>query len=92
MTENMSEPVFVVGDQDAPAVGTLVSDLERRFAADYRVVGESSPAAALHWLSVLHEAGDQVPLIICYEPVQAMPGSNGRPAADRLVRTPGRFC
>jgi hypothetical protein len=24
MTENMSQPVFVVVDQDAPAVGTLV--------------------------------------------------------------------
>jgi hypothetical protein len=34
MTENMSQPVFVVVDQDAPAVGPLVGDLERRFAAD----------------------------------------------------------
>ena len=43
MTENMSQPVFLVVDEDASAVDMLVSDLERRFAADYRVMGESSP-------------------------------------------------
>jgi thioredoxin reductase (NADPH) len=75
MTENMSQPVFLVVDEDASAVDTLVSDLERRFAADYRVVGESSPAAALERLSALREAGDQVALIICYESMRAMSGS-----------------
>ena len=75
MTENMSQPVFLVVDEDTSAVDILVSDLERRFAADYRVLGESSPQAALDRLSALREAGDQVALIICYEPMQAMPGS-----------------
>jgi thioredoxin reductase (NADPH) len=75
MTENMSQPVFLVVDEDASAVDTLVSDLERRFAADYRMVCESSPPAALYRLSALRDAGDQVALIICYEPMQAMSGS-----------------
>jgi CheY-like chemotaxis protein len=91
VTENMSQPVFVVVDQDASAVGMLVSDLECRFAADYRVVGKSSPAAALDRLSALREAGDQVALIICYEPMQAMPGSEllARSRSAHLYATPG---
>ena len=56
MTENMSQPVFLVVDEDTSAVDILVSDLERRFAADYRVLGESSPQAALDRLSALREA------------------------------------
>ena len=96
MTENISLPIFLVVDEDTSAVDILVSDLERRFAADYRVVGESSPAAALERLSALRDAGEQVALIICYEPMRAMPGSellarsrtgsSGRQAdpADRL--------
>lgn len=53
MAEHTSLPVFLVVDEDSSAVGMLVSDLERRFAADYRVLGESSPLAALERLSVL---------------------------------------
>ena len=75
MTENTSLPIFLVVDEDTSAVDILVSDLERRFAADYRVVGESSPAAALERLSALRDAGEQVALIICYEPMRAMSGS-----------------
>jgi thioredoxin reductase (NADPH) len=75
VTENGSLPVFLVVDEDPSAVDTLVSDLERRFAADYRVVGESSPSAALDRLSALHEAGEQVALIISRESMQAMRGS-----------------
>ena len=75
MTESISLPVFLVVDEDPSAVEALVSDLERRFAADYRVVGETSPAAALDRLRVLRDAGEQVALIICYESMRAMPGS-----------------
>jgi len=68
-------PVFLVVDEDKSTVDTLVSDLERRFAADYRVVGEFSPAAALDRLRALRDAGEQVALIISCESMQAMPGS-----------------
>ena len=92
MTENMSQPVFLVVDEDGSAVDTLVSDLERRFAADYRVVGESSPAAALERLSALRESGEQVALIICYESMRVMPGSellarsrSAHPDAKRIL-------
>jgi hypothetical protein len=56
VTEN-SLPVFLVVDEDPSALDTLVSDLERRFGADYRVVGKSSPPAALDRLGALRDAG-----------------------------------
>ena len=71
MTENTSLPVFLVVDEDSSTLDSLVSDLKRRFAADYRMVGESSPGAALERLGALYEAGGQVALIICRESMQA---------------------
>ena len=75
MTEPSSQPIFLVVDEDLSAVQALVGDLERRFRADYRVVGETSAAAALERLAELGAAGEQVALIICYESMRAMPGS-----------------
>ena len=75
MTEPMSQPIFFVVDEDPSAVEMLAADLERRFHADYRVVGETSAAAALEQLAALRDAGEQVALIICYESMRAMPGS-----------------
>jgi thioredoxin reductase (NADPH) len=75
MTENTCLPVFVVVDEEPSTLDTLVSDLERRFAADYRVVGESSPPAALDRLKAMRDAGEQVALIISRESMQAMSGS-----------------
>ena len=75
MTESMSQPIFFVVDEDPSAVEMLAADLERRFHADYRVVGETSAAAALEQLAALRDAGEQVALIICYESMRAMPGS-----------------
>ena len=75
MTEPVSQPIFFVVDEDPSAVETLVGDLERRFHADYRVMGETSAQAALERLGALRDAGEQVALIICYESMRAMPGS-----------------
>jgi thioredoxin reductase (NADPH) len=75
VTESTSLPVFVVVAEEPSTLDTLVSDLERRFAADYRVVGESSPPAALDRLNALHDEGEQVALIISRESMQAMSGS-----------------
>jgi thioredoxin reductase (NADPH) len=71
----MSLPVFLVVDEDPAAVQMLAADLERRFHADYRVVGETSAAAALGRLAALRDAGEQVALIICYEPMREMLGT-----------------
>jgi thioredoxin reductase (NADPH) len=75
MTEPVTQPIFFVVDEDPTTVETLVGDLERRFQADYRVMGETSAQAALERLSTLRESGEQVALIICYESIRAMPGS-----------------
>jgi thioredoxin reductase (NADPH) len=75
VTENASLPVFLVVDEDSATVDALVSDLERRFASDYRVLGEFSPGAALDRLYALHESGGQVALIVSRESMQAMSGS-----------------
>jgi thioredoxin reductase (NADPH) len=75
MTEPVAQPIFFVVDKDSAAVETLVGDLERRFQADFRVMGETSAQAALERLGALRESGDQVALIICAESMRAMPGS-----------------
>jgi thioredoxin reductase (NADPH) len=75
MTEPVAQPIFFVVDKDSSAVETLVGDLERRFQADFRVMGETSAQAALERLGALRESGDQVALIICAESMRAMPGS-----------------
>ena len=55
MTEPVTQPIFFVVDEDPSAVETLVSDLERRFQADYRVMGETSALAALERLGALRD-------------------------------------
>ena len=92
MTEPVSQPIFFVVDEDPSAVEALAGDLERRFRADYRVMGETSAQAALERLGALRDAGDQVALIICYESMRAMPGSellarsrSAHPDAKRIL-------
>jgi thioredoxin reductase (NADPH) len=75
MTEPAAQPVFFVVDEDPSAVETLVADLERRFHADFRIMGETSAQTALERLNALCESGEQVALIICAESMRAMPGS-----------------
>jgi thioredoxin reductase (NADPH) len=92
VTENASLAVFLVVDEDPSTVDTLVSDLERRFAADYQVVGERSPQGALDRLSALREAGEEVAVIISRESMRAMSGSellacsrSSHPVAKRIL-------
>ncbi|MGN6676517.1 MAG: FAD-dependent oxidoreductase, partial [Streptosporangiaceae bacterium] len=75
MTEPVTQPIFFVVDEDPQAVKTLVGDLDRRFEADFLVMGETSAQAALQRLGSLRESGEQVALIICAESMRAMPGS-----------------
>jgi thioredoxin reductase (NADPH) len=92
MTEPVSQPIFFVVDEDPSAVEALTGDLERRFRADYRVMGETSAQAALDRLGALRDSGDEVALIICYESMRAMPGSellarsrSAHPNAKRIL-------
>jgi thioredoxin reductase (NADPH) len=92
MTEPISQPIFFVVDEDPSVVEALAGDLERRFSADYRVMGEISAQAALQCLDALRDAGEEVALIICYESMRAMPGSellartrSAHPDAKRIL-------
>jgi hypothetical protein len=60
MAEPVSQPIFLVVDEDPSAVEALTADLESRFHADYRVIGDISAQAALERLGTLHESGEQV--------------------------------
>jgi thioredoxin reductase (NADPH) len=75
MTEPVAQPVFFVVDEDPSAVEMLAGDLERRFDADFQVMGETSAQAALERLGALRESGKQVALVICYESMRAMAGA-----------------
>ncbi|MGH3303462.1 MAG: hypothetical protein ACRDOK_17640, partial [Streptosporangiaceae bacterium] len=92
MTETVAQPVFLVVDEDPAAVQMLVGDLERRFQADFRVMGETSARAALERLGALRQLGEQVAVIICAEALGAMPGSellarsrSAHPGAKRIL-------
>ncbi len=92
MTDPVSQPIFLVVDEDPAAVEMLVGDLERRFHADFRVMGETSAQAALERLGTLRDSGEQVALIICYESMRAMAGSellarsrSAHPDAKRIL-------
>jgi thioredoxin reductase (NADPH) len=75
MAEAAAQPIFFVVDEDPLAVEALVGDLERRFQADFRVMGKTSASAALERLGALRESGEQVALIICAESMGSMSGS-----------------
>jgi hypothetical protein len=43
----MGTPVLFVVDEDRTALEALAADLDRRFGADYQILAEPSPTAAL---------------------------------------------
>jgi thioredoxin reductase (NADPH) len=70
----MAQPVLFVLDDDAGVVRALRDDLSRRFGEDFRVIGESSPAAGLATLRGLARGGDPVALLIVDHSMSEMPG------------------
>ena len=70
----MAQPVLFVLDDDAGVVRALRDDLGRRFGEDFRVIGESSPAAGLATLRGLARGGDPVALLIVDHNMSEMPG------------------
>src|SRR5262249_18183066 len=92
MTDSLAQPIFFVVDEDPSAVEMLVGDLERRFQADFRVIVETSPEAALERLAALVDSGEQAALIICCQSMAAMPGAellarsrSAQPEAKRIL-------
>jgi thioredoxin reductase (NADPH) len=89
----MEAPILLVVDEDPGVLEALSGDLGRRFAADYRILSEPSPASALTVLERLAEASQQVALVVA---AQQMIGTSGvelleaahrlHPSAKRVLR------
>ena len=60
----MHEPIIFVIDRDPDILKCIAGSLERRFGADYQVLTECSPTAALARLGEACGRGEQVALVI----------------------------
>jgi len=59
----VAHPIFLVLTGDQTVLDALSADLDRRFGADYRVLGANSAATALRMLEQAADAGEPVALI-----------------------------
>jgi thioredoxin reductase (NADPH) len=76
----MTEPILFVVHDDPDTLTTVASALQRRFGADYRILTEACPNAALARLEAACEAGEPVALVI------AGVSTPDRSACDWLAR------
>jgi len=60
----MREPILFVVDEDPEARAAVATALERRFGADYRILTEASPGAALERLGTACQQGEPVALVL----------------------------
>src|SRR5689334_19135557 len=60
----MSRPILLVVDDDQQSLAAVAAALERRFGADYQVLTEASPAAALERLEYVCELGRPVAMVL----------------------------
>src|SRR5262249_62339870 len=70
----MPDPILFVVDDEPAMLKCLTEALERRFGADYRVVTDSSPVAALARLEQACGRGEEVALVIANLRTAEMPG------------------
>ena len=77
----MPRPVFLVVAEDGPRLEALTRDLQRRYGADYDVVGAATAAMALTMVKDLANARVVVALLIADERLTEIP------AVELLART-----
>jgi thioredoxin reductase (NADPH) len=70
----MAKPVLVVMSGDLDRLADLEDALQRRFGADYQIVAERVPLAALDTLRRLGQAGEQVALLLAGHWLASMTG------------------
>jgi thioredoxin reductase (NADPH) len=70
-----SRPVILAVDDHAESLGRIVANLDRRYRADYDVIGEIGPKAALARLEALRDAGADVALIAASQDMTAETGT-----------------
>jgi thioredoxin reductase (NADPH) len=81
----MGLPVLLAVDEDADCLASAAGELERRYGHDYDVRAEGSAAEALRLLEALHEAGDQVALVLADQWL----GEGETTGAELLARVKG---
>jgi thioredoxin reductase (NADPH) len=59
----VARPIFLVLTADQTVLGALCADLDRRFGADYRVLGAKSAVTAMRMLEEAADAGEPVTLM-----------------------------
>jgi thioredoxin reductase (NADPH) len=89
----MDAPILLVVDEDSGVLEALSNDLARRFAPDYRILSEPSPASAFTVLERLAAESRPVALVVAG---QRMVGTSGvelleaahrlHPSAKRVLR------
>jgi thioredoxin reductase (NADPH) len=70
----MGTPVLVLVDEDPAVLEALAGDLGRRFGADYQLLAERSPTAALTTLGQLAAGARQVALVVAGQRMTQMNG------------------
>jgi thioredoxin reductase (NADPH) len=73
-SKRMSRAVLFVIDDNAGVMDALRDDLSQRFGGDFRVIGESSPAAGLAALRALADEHEPVALLIVDHDMCGMTG------------------
>src|SRR5215510_12096904 len=85
----MHEPIIFVIDRDPDILKCIAGSLERRFGADYQVLTECSPTAALARLGEACGRGEQVALVIADIWTSEMSGLEW---LERIGLRPPRCC
>jgi thioredoxin reductase (NADPH) len=89
----MGTPVLMLVDEDLAVLEALAGDLGRRFTADYQILAEGSPGAAMTTLKQLAARSQQVALVFAGQRMTQMSGVEFlaaihelHPAAKRVLR------
>jgi thioredoxin reductase (NADPH) len=70
----MGPPILLLVSDQGRVLEALAGDLGRRFGAEYRILGERSPAAALATLERLAARSEEVALLIAAQQMREMTG------------------
>jgi thioredoxin reductase (NADPH) len=70
----MGPPILLLVSDQGRVLEALAGDLGRRFGAEYRILGERSPAAALATLERLAARSEEVALLIAAQQMREMGG------------------
>jgi thioredoxin reductase (NADPH) len=70
----MTKPILMVVDDQSQDLETVQRELRKRYADDYEVIGEASPAAALAHLEALRTSDAQVIILLAAQSMAEMAG------------------